>query len=141
MNNCSFVGRTTRDLEIRRTQSGKAVCSFTLAVDRPHVKDVTDFIDFVVWGQGAEYLCKYAKKGTKVSVTGALTSRKWEDKNGNKRTSFEITCDSVAVEDSKNSNTDGNFASYNSSAPTGAPSNAPAQDFAMIEDDDAQLPF
>lgn len=101
MNNCSFIGRITKEVELRRTQSGKAVCSFTLAVDRPHVKDATDFVDFVVWNQGAEYLAKYAHKGSKVSATGALTSRKWEDKNGNKRTNWEIICDTVSIEDSK----------------------------------------
>ncbi len=103
MNNCSFIGRITKDLELRRMQTGKAVCSFTLAVDRPRVKDSTDFIDFVVFNQGAEYLTKYAHKGSKVSATGALTSRKWEDKNGNKRTSWEIICDNVSIEDSKGS--------------------------------------
>lgn len=127
MNNCSFIGRITKDLELRRTQTGKAVCSFTLAVDRPKVKDVTDFVDFVVWGQGAEYLSKYAHKGNKVSVTGALTSRKWEDKNGNKRINWEITCDTVSIEDSKNN--------------TYASNSAPASNFATIEEDDAQLPF
>lgn len=134
MNNCSFVGRITRDLELRRTNTGKAVCSFTLAVDRPRVKDVTDFVDFVVWNQGAEYLCKYASKGTKVSATGALTSRKWEDKDGNKRTSWEILCDTVSIEDSK-SDTQNQNNGYTGFV------KADSGNFAPIEDDDAQLPF
>ncbi len=129
MNNCSFIGRLTRDIETRRTSSGKAVCSFTLAVDRPKVKDTTDFIDFVVFGQGAEYLSKYASKGAKISVTGALTSRKWEDRNGSKRTNWEIICDTVSIEDSKK--TDTGF----------TPNNSFPNNYAVMEGDDEQLPF
>ena len=136
MNNCSFIGRITRDLELRRTQSGKAVCSFTLAVDRPRVKDATDFIDFVVWNQSAEYLCKYAGKGSKVSATGALTSRKWVDKNGNNRTSWEIACDTVSIEDSKSDSTNQN-SGYTGFVKADSTPGA----FAPIEDDDGQLPF
>lgn len=130
MNNCSFIGRLTKDIEIRRTNSGKAVCSFTLAVDRPRMKDTTDFIDFVVYAQSAEYLSNYASKGAKISVCGALTSRKWEDKNGNKRTTMEIVCDNVKIEDSKKSDQTG----FTPSAKVPA-------NFALMEGDDDQLPF
>lgn len=60
MNNCQFVGRLTADPELRRTQEGTAVCSYSLAVKRPMTKDATDFLDFVTWRQGAEYLTQYA---------------------------------------------------------------------------------
>lgn len=101
MNSCNFTGRATADLELKKTQSGISVCSFTLAVKRPRVKDTTDFINFTAFRQSAEYLSKYAKKGTLIEVSGALTSRNWEDKNGNKRTSFEITVDNASVLENK----------------------------------------
>ena len=154
MNIGSYIGRAVRDFELRRLDSGKAVCSFTLAVDRPHKKDTTDFIDFVVFGQGAEYLCQYGHKGSTVSATGPLTSRKWEDKNGNKRINWEVLCDSVALHDSKKSE-QGNSTytapnSYQGEAGGFADTEALIKqyqqqgvqsDFAMLEDTDAQLPF
>ncbi len=101
MNTCCFTGRLTADLELRQTQNGKSVCSFTLAVARPRVKDTTDFINFVAWNQSAEFLCKYGKKGDMVEVVGVLTARKFEDNNGNKRTAFEVVADSVKLLSSK----------------------------------------
>ena len=155
MNIGSYIGRAVRDFELRRLDSGKAVCSFTLAVDRPHKKDTTDFIDFVVFGQGAEYLCQYGHKGSTVSATGPLTSRKWEDKNGNKRINWEVQCDTVSLHDSKKSS-DGTYSpqtTNGSQSDTGGfhetmalyeklkAQNAEQTDFAMLDDDDAQLPF
>lgn len=151
MNVGSYIGRSVRDFELRRLDSGKAVCSFTLAVDRPHKKDTTDFIDFVVFGQGAEYLCQYGHKGSTVSATGPLTSRKWEDKNGNKRINWEVQCDSVALHDGKKSaDTYQDTNAYPGS--TGGFTETMAMidkyqqqgvqsDFAMLEDDGAVLPF
>ena len=103
MNSVTMIGRLCKDPELRRTQSGTACCSFSLAVKRPKVKDTTDFHNFVVWQQGAEYLCQYGHKGDLVGVTGYLTSRNWEDKDGNKRTAIEVTCDSVELVSSKKS--------------------------------------
>lgn len=97
MNNCSFIGRLTTDPELKTTQSGISVCSFTLAVNRPRVKDTTDFINFQAWRQSAEYLCKYGHKGDMVAVNGTLTSRKWQDKDGNNRTAFEVVADNLSV--------------------------------------------
>lgn len=97
MNICSFTGRLTADPELKTTNSGKSVCSFTLAVKRPRVKDTTDFINCCVWNQSAEYLCKYGSKGETVEVTGTLQSRNYEDKNGNKRTAFEVVVDSLSL--------------------------------------------
>lgn len=107
MNNTSIIGRLTAEPDLRRTGSGTACCSFSLAVKRPRVKDTTDFLNFVVWQQGAEYLCQYGHKGDLVGVSGCLTSRNWEDKNGNKRTAYEVICDSVELLSSKRSS-DGN---------------------------------
>lgn len=103
MNSCNFTGRLTADVELKTTQNGTPVVSFTLAVKRPMVKDKTDFINFQAWQHTAEYLSKYAKKGDVVVVTGVLTQRNWEDNNGNKRTSFEVVCNSAeAIKSSKN---------------------------------------
>lgn len=97
MNSCDFIGRLTADPELKTTQSGLSVCSFTLAVKRPKVKDTTDFLNFVAWRQSAEYLCKYGSKGNLVGVSGVATSRAYEDKNGNKRVAFEIVADSLEL--------------------------------------------
>ena len=97
MNICSFTGRLTADPELKTTNNGKSVCSFSLAVKRPRVKDTTDFINFTVWNQSAEYLCKYGHKGETIEVTGTLQSRNYEDKNGNKRTAFEVIVDSLSL--------------------------------------------
>lgn len=101
MNSTHLVGRLTADPEIRRTGEGTAVCSYSLAVRRPMVKDKTDFIQCVTWRQGAEYLGKYGKKGNVVAVSGSLQSREWTDKNGNKRVSWEVVTDSVELLDSR----------------------------------------
>ena len=97
MNNINITGRLTAEPELRTTQSGLSVCSFTLAVKRPFSKDVTDFINCVVWRQGAEYLTQYGSKGDVVAASGAMTSRTWEDDAGNKRWNWEVLCNSVEV--------------------------------------------
>lgn len=95
MNSINLVGRVAQELELKKTQSDISVCAFTLAVNRPKVKDVTDFINCVAWRQSAEYLCKYGVKGSMVAISGTLQTRKYEDKNGNKRTAFEVVADSL----------------------------------------------
>ena len=97
MNSCNFVGRLTADPELRRTQDGTAVCSYSLAVKRPMVKDTTDFIEFVTWRQSAEYLAQYGHRGDVVAATGTLQPRSWTDKDGNKRKAFEIVTSNVEL--------------------------------------------
>lgn len=97
MNTIQITGRLTADPECKHTQSGVAVCSYTLAVKRPKVKDVTDFLPIVSWRQGAEYLCQYAHKGDMIAATGTLTARKWQDKDGNNRVSYEVQTDTVEI--------------------------------------------
>lgn len=104
MNSISLIGNICNDLELRQTNNGKSVMQVTLAVNRPFTRDVTDFIPVVVWNQPAEYLGKYAHKGSKVAVSGKLTSRKWEDKEGNKHTSYEVIADSVEICESAREN-------------------------------------
>lgn len=126
------MGRITRDIELRRTPSGVAVASFTLAVDRDfkekNGEKETDFIDVVAWKNTAEFVDKYFGKGRVAVVSGRLQIRNWTDKDGNKRRTAEVIADNVYFGDSKR---DGD-----NSAPT-----ASANDFAMLTDADAQLPF
>ena len=145
LNHITIMGRLTRDPELRRTGSGVAVASFTVAVDRDFGKNEngekeTDFIDCVAWRQTGEFVSKYFTKGSMAVVSGRLQIRGWTDKDGNKRRTAEVVADNVYFGDSKRSDGGsapaGGFGGY--SAPT--PS-APASDFAMLDDDDAQLPF
>jgi single-strand DNA-binding protein len=140
LNHITIMGRMTRDPELRRTGSGVAVTSFTLAVERDFSpKDggerETDFIDVVCWRSTAEFVQKYFGKGSMAIAAGRLQIRNWTDKDGNKRRSAEVLADNVYFGESKKSD------SYTSPASANTFSSAPAQDFAMIEDDDAQLPF
>ena len=90
MNITLLTGRTTSDIELRTTQSGKQVCSFSLAVKRPYSKDATDFIDMQAWGKTAETLSAYVKKGTLIAISkGHLETRTWE-KDGQKHKATEV---------------------------------------------------
>ena len=113
MNSCNFVGRLTAEIELRRTNNGKAVASYCLAVKRPRVADTTDFIEFVSWEQGAEYLAKYAHKGDVVAASGNLQPREWTDKDGNKRKAWEIVTTGVELLSSKKNNEGNNNAPQN----------------------------
>ena len=88
MNVITIVGNLVKNVEVKSTQSGISVCSFTVAVKRPHTSDTTDFIPCTAWRQTADFLGKYASKGRKVGISGILTARNYEDKNGNKRTAY-----------------------------------------------------
>ena len=162
LNHIVIMGRLTRDPELRRTGSGIAVASFTVAVDRDFGgrdggEKETDFIDCVAWRQTGEFVSKYFTKGRMAVVSGRLQIRSWTDKDGNKRRTAEVVADNVYFGESRRGNEGG---SYNNSSFGGnsfggntysapaAPSfggySAPApsaSDFAMLDDDDAQLPF
>ena len=168
LNHITIMGRLTRDPELRRTGSGIAVASFTVAVDRDFGgrdggEKETDFIDCVAWRQTGEFVSKYFTKGRMIVVSGRLQIRSWTDKDGNKRRTAEVVADNCYFGDSKRENEGGNAYggntygassygnnnyggnAYNAPAPSyggySAPAAAPASDFAMLEDDDAQLPF
>ena len=100
LNRIIVMGRLVRDPELRRSQSGKAVTSFTVAVDRPGVKDKTDFIDCVAWEKKAEFVSRYFRKGQRIEVSGVITTRTYE-KDGQKRKATELRCDQVFFGDSK----------------------------------------
>ena len=172
LNHITIMGRLVRDPELRRTGSGIAVASFTVAVDRDFGgrdggEKETDFIDCVAWRQTGEFVSKYFAKGRMIVVSGRLQIRSWTDKDGNKRRTAEVVADNCYFGDSKRDNDGGNAyggntyggnayggssygnnnygGGYNAPAPSyggyNAPAAAPASDFAMLDDDDAQLPF
>lgn len=101
MNSVILCGRTTTDIDLRTTTSGKSVTSFALAVDRPGTNDKTDFIPIVAWEKTAEFLNKYIGKGRKIIVEGFLSSRKYEDKNGNSRVAYEVVANRIEFADGK----------------------------------------
>ena len=157
LNHITIMGRLTRDPELLRTGSGIAVASFTVAVDRDFGgrdggEKETDFIDCVAWRQTGEFVSKYFTKGRMIVVSGRLQIRSWNDKDGNKRRTAEVVADNCYFGDSKrDGESTGSFGgntyggnAYGAPAPSyggySAPA-APASDFAMLEDDDAQLPF
>lgn len=107
MNNVNLVGRLCKEPELRRTNDGTAVCSYSLAVKRPMVKDTTDFPEIVSWRQSAEYLAQYGHKGDIVAVSGSLQIREWTDKEGKKHKAWEVVTTSVELLSSKK-NSEGN---------------------------------
>ena len=145
LNRIIIIGRMTRDPELRRTQSGNAVTSFSLAVERDmknqNGEKETDFIDVVAWKNTAEFVSRYFSKGRMVVVEGRLQMRDWKDQNGNNRRVAEIVADNVYFGDSKR---DG-AAPMGGSAPSGGYNRAPAggmpSTFAEIEEEDGELPF
>ena len=144
LNHITIMGRLVRDPELRRTGSGIAVASFTLAVDRDFgPKDggekETDFIDCVAWRNTGEFVSKYFTKGRMAVVSGRLQIRKYTDKDGNNRRAAEIIADNVYFGDSKQASSADNTATpANNYVPPVQPD---AGDFALLDDDDAQLPF
>ena len=144
LNHITIMGRLTRDPELRRTGSGVAVASFTIACDRDFGQNgqkETDFSDVTAWRNTAEFVDKYFNKGRMAVVSGRLQIRSWTDKDGNKRKSAEVVADNVYFGDSKTDAS--NSGNYVAPAMTSyaTPASAPASDFAMLEDDDSQLPF
>ena len=175
LNHIVIMGSLTRDPELRRTGSGIAVASFTVAVDRDFGgrdggEKETDFIDCVAWRQTGEFVSKYFAKGRMIVVSGRLQIRNWTDKDGNKRRTAEVVAHNCYFGDSKRDAEGGSYGgntyggnSYGGNSyggnqggyggnnygqqPSGGfggyaqSASAPASDFAMLEDDDAQLPF
>ena len=147
LNRIILMGRLTRDPELRHTQQGTAVASFTLAVDRDFKgRDggdrATDFIDIVAWRNTAEFVSKYFAKGRMAVVEGRLQIRDWTDRDGGKRRSAEVIADNVYFGDSKRDG-DSSGGSYSRmSAPASVDYGIPAGDqFAELADDDGDLPF
>jgi len=134
LNKAILMGRLTKDPELRSTNSGTPVCSFTLAVDRRGKDDGVDFIDIVAWSKTAEFVSKYFQKGQLVAVAGRIQTRTWEDNNGNKRKAVEVVADEVHFAESKKN-------SQNSNPEIGDPMAALGGGFDMMPGDDNDLPF
>ena len=165
LNKIIIMGRLTRDPELRHTQSGTAVASFSLAVNRDFKDKTTgekstDFIDVVAWRNSAEFVSRYFTKGRMAVVEGRLQIRPWQDRDGNKRRSAEVVADNVYFGDSKRDGDGGGgyqggypqdaYGGYapppsgRSGPPAGGypPSNYGGGDFAELgDDDDGELPF
>ena len=128
LNNTTLMGRITKDIELRRTDSGVAVASFSIACERDfkaqNGEKATDFFDIVAWRNTAEFIHKYFGKGRMIVVQGRLQTRSWKDKDGNNRKAVEVVAENAYFGDSKKSETtqgDGSFFD--------------------LEDDDDDLPF
>ena len=136
LNQATIMGRLTKDPELRRTGSGIAVTSFTVAVDRDFENNgerETDFLECVAWRGAGEFVARNFHKGKMIVVSGRIKQRNWKDKDGNKRRSTEILVENVY------------FAGDKKDAPNGGDTPGyvgnPEQDYAPIEGEDAQLPF
>ena len=141
LNKVVIMGRFTKDPELRRTGSGTAVTSFSLACDRDFKSQSgdkeTDFIEVVAWKNNAEFVSKYFSKGRMAVVEGRLQIRDWTDKAGNKRTTAEVVADNVYFADSKRSESNDNQ-KENFNALSGRLSD----DFVpALNDDTSELPF
>ena len=140
LNKIIIMGRLTRDPELRRTGSGTAVTSFSLACDRDFKSQSgdkeTDFIEVVAWKNTAEFVSKYFSKGRMAVVDGRLQIRDWTDKSGNKRTTAEVVADNVYFADSKRSESNDNQ-KENFNALSGRLSD----DFVPISEEDGEIPF
>ena len=161
LNKIIIHGRLTRDPELRTTQSGTPVASFTVACDRDFSDQSgdrqADFIDCVAWRSGAEFVSKYFHKGQMILVEGRLTSRKWTDKDGNKRTSWEIIADHTYFGEPKREDRSDSYGGYQAApSSTGNSYNPPPssyssaqppaqqykqQTFTELDDSDGELPF
>ena len=129
LNNAVIMGRLVRDPELRQTNSGVSVANWTLAVDRDYKngdEKVCDFLDCVAWRSSADFVCKYFTKGRMMCVRGPIYTRKWQDKDGNNRTGWEIQAENIYFGDSKR---DGD-------APAGS-----TPSFTPVSADEGDLPF
>lgn len=135
MNKATIIGRLAADPELKQTGSGITVTSFTLAVDRPHIKGAdrqTDWIDIVAWRKTAEFVCKYFSKGDPIVVEGSIQTRTWEDKAGQKRKAVEIVADNVEFVLAAKGKAEGNVVELPAEEPK-------AEEFTVVDDED--LPF
>ena len=146
LNSISIMGRLSSDPQLRRTASGKAVASFSVACERDFKNQQTgekevDFIECVAWGGTAEMVEKYFHKGQMAVATGRLQLRDWTDKNGQKRRTAEILVNSIYFCGSKESGTQASSGADNGYSAPAYQAPAPAANFAELDGEDEQLPF
>lgn len=130
MNSINLTGRLTKDPELKHTGSGKDVCSFTVAVQRPYSRDSVDFIPCVAWGKTAEHISAYFYKGNMIAITGSLQTREYEDKSGARRKAFEVIADSFSFIESKKAREEQTHEEA-----------GPQSEYQEIDSDDEDLPF
>ena len=145
LNSVIIMGRLTADPELRTTPSGLSVTSFTVAVDRNYKSGderQTDFISVVAWRGTADFVTRFFKKGQMIAVQGSLQVRNYEDKNGNKRTAYEVVADNVSFCGSKNEGGNNTYAAARpESAPAVSYQSADAGSFSVLPDDNQGFPF
>ena len=130
LNKAILNGRLTKAPELKQTQNGKSVCSFTIAVDRSRDREKTDFIPIVAWGKTAEFVNQWFGKGDLITIVGRIEVRNYEDKNGNKRTATEIIAEEVLFGGSKSTGQGSENAAQRNVA-----------GLEEVDDDGADLPF
>lgn len=145
MLNCvTLMGRLTADPELRTTTSGRSVCTFSIAVERSYAKPgeqrQADFINIVAWENSANFVTRYFSKGSMIAIRGEIQTRSYEDKNGNKRTAFEVIAREVSFCGSKAETGTGNYNAAAAAAPAPTYQTAAPSDFEEITDDE-DLPF
>lgn len=146
LNKVFIMGRLTRDVDLRHTQSGTAVASFSLAVERDF-KDkttgerTTDFIDVVAWRGTAEFVSRFFTKGRMAVVVGSLQIRDWTDKDSNKRRSAEVIAESVYFGDSKRDADPLDKLADDAAAVAGYDTSGSPGEFSELTEDDGELPF
>ena len=145
LNSVIIMGRLTADPELRTTPSGLSVTSFTVAVDRNYKsgdEKQTDFISVVAWRGTADFVTRFFKKGQMIAVQGSLQVRNYEDKNGNKRTAYEVVADNVSFCGSKSESGNNTYAAARpESAPAVSYQSADAGSFSVLPDDNQGFPF
>ena len=143
LNSVIIMGRLTADPELRTTPSGVSVTRFTVAVDRRFQRQgedrQTDFIGVVAWRQTADFVTRFFRKGQMIAVQGSLQVSNYEDKNGNKRTNYDVVADNVSFCGSKSES--GNFGARQDSAPAVSYQSADAGSFSVLPDDNQGFPF
>ncbi len=145
MLNCvTLMGRLTADPELRTTTSGRSVCTFSIAVERSYAKPgeqrQADFINIVAWENSANFVTRYFSKGSMIAIRGEIQTRSYEDKNGNKRTAFEVIAREVSFCGSKAETGTSNYNAAAAAAPAPTYQTAAPSDFEEITDDE-DLPF
>ncbi len=143
MNTVQLLGRTTAPIELKMTTTGKPVAQFTLAVKRPFAKDVTDFLNIVVWDKQAEIASKYVTKGSMIAIEGYITTRSWDTPDGKKASKTEIVAEKIhftGKSDSASVNVNVPFESNSSPSVDNNASSSVNPDW-FQEVSDAELPF
>lgn len=146
LNSVIIMGRLTADPELRTTASGLSVTSFTVAVDRRFQRQgedkQTDFISVVAWRQQADFVTRFFRRGQMIAVQGSLQVRNYEDKNGNKRTAYDVVADNISFCGSKNEGGNNSYGSARQdSAPAVSYQSADAGSFSVLPDDNQGFPF